>query len=880
MSNSSSNSYSSLSTHLTQPSDSPSLDFGPGGNILKAINTPSRNTAIRRARHESSNPYPPRSSSFSGSESVRSSSSETEDNVGMYSFAPTQGALPHAAAPSDYSNLFARQNTAAPSSLEASPGVNAFQRMTIAPEQQDLEQLAVNVRAATTTSASDRAKHIFVQAWLNANYAPYQDGNVPRQGLYHSYRAVCDEYRIPHVNTATLGKAIRLCFPAIKTRRLGVRGNSKYHYCGIRPATAAEAEWLQDFIKRSNNIRPQQNSRPSSQHSGRSSATEDSPEDDDEDGDESGTNSSTPASRLAPVTRSISNGGRKSPIFFNSLDDKTPTVSGNFSVAQSTLPNHVSSNYRGEAQIRRRSPQGLPGALGPGSVVSSNVPPHMRNGPVASQAGVVPPPTFNSNRPMQSVRMLPNFPNIEEAIGQPSSSPQGVAARDLWTWFEAHLDSLLEAVRSFRFDRFDMLWRTFWSGLSSEHREIAHAPAVAGLMARADAIVYDEILEILRSQILTQIPPPTLTSLRSLAERLERSMLAALEGYGNTFVEPKVELCARFGHLLVRFLDIYQVTQALSSVMSMSNPRQLIDMARAWREIDFESIRNQAALVCNCRHEDLQQLLEVDFAQVLDGLQSSLDPVKDIMTWADSCCERLLNGSGGILGEERATMSSRSLLIRWGYVTSQIMRDLTIRSDPAFGAFQILKLFMDDWIGLSVLRTVALSTNSVAQSVDPLLQQQFLTLSPANTGFTGGLDNSATNGGQHVAHNGLGGPHGNLLASAMHDPFGPSPSSSYPYDSLGFGHMDTTGSGPGGASGLAGFGDFTNGTTAGAGAHYATFAPPEDMSTAIPEENIPREITPIVDTDMPPSDGGVPSSKNSVDNSAGGEITQVKTETV
>lgn len=64
---------------------------------------------------------------------------------------------------------------------------------------------------------------------LTANYAPYPDGNVPRQGLYFSYRRVCDQYGIPHINTATLGKAIRLCFPTIKTRRLGVRGNSKYH---------------------------------------------------------------------------------------------------------------------------------------------------------------------------------------------------------------------------------------------------------------------------------------------------------------------------------------------------------------------------------------------------------------------------------------------------------------------------------------------------------------------------------------------------------------------------------------------------------------------------------------------------------------------------
>jgi len=75
-------------------------------------------------------------------------------------------------------------------------------------------------------------------------------------------------------------------------------------------------------------------------------------------------------------------------------------------------------------------------------------------------------------------------------------------------------------------------------------------------------------------------------------------------------------------------------------------------------------------------------------------------------------------------------MSSRSVLIRWGYVTSQVMRDLTIRSDPAFGAFQIMKLFLDDWIAVSVLRSVALSTNSVAASVEPAMQQQYFTLSP------------------------------------------------------------------------------------------------------------------------------------------------------
>lgn len=161
---------------------------------------------------------------------------------------------------------------------------------------------------------------------------------------------------------------------------------------------------------------------------------------------------------------------------------------------------------------------------------------------------------------------------------------------------------------------------------------------------------------------------------------MEKLLLSALEGYGATFVEPKVELGARFGHLVLRFLDIYQVTQALASVMS--NPKQLQDMSRSWREIDFESVRNQAALVCNCRHEDLHALLEVEFVAVLDGLQNSAEPVRDVIVWADQACDRLIgahsaNGAGNAgNGEDRVTMSSRSLLIRWGYVTSQIMRDL------------------------------------------------------------------------------------------------------------------------------------------------------------------------------------------------------------
>ena len=62
-----------------------------------------------------------------------------------------------------------------------------------------------------------------------------------------------------------------------------------------------------------------------------------------------------------------------------------------------------------------------------------------------------------------------------------------------------------------------------------------------------------EILENLRSQILAPIPPQALSSLRGLADQMEKILLLALEHYGSTFVEPKVELGARFGHLVCKY---------------------------------------------------------------------------------------------------------------------------------------------------------------------------------------------------------------------------------------------------------------------------------------------------------------------------------------
>lgn len=135
-----SSAYSFASTDLQSPADSPPSYTQPKPHL--------RSSHIR-ARVAAS-PYP------RDAESVHSSSSETED-ISMYLSAPD---------PADYHAMFAPgpviHGHDNPPMLHHQQQQQQYMRMG---NDHTLEKLAANVRAATTTSASDRAKQIFVQAW-------------------------------------------------------------------------------------------------------------------------------------------------------------------------------------------------------------------------------------------------------------------------------------------------------------------------------------------------------------------------------------------------------------------------------------------------------------------------------------------------------------------------------------------------------------------------------------------------------------------------------------------------------------------------------------------------------------------------------------------
>jgi len=113
--------------------------------------------------------------------------------------------------------------------------------------QASLHDKANNVNRIASTTQQDKARTAWVRYWLQKAYTITPNYSVSRQGLYHSYCLASEDYELQHINAASFGKAVRAAFPGIKTRRLGHRGNSKYHYVSLRPALAIEAERLNEY---------------------------------------------------------------------------------------------------------------------------------------------------------------------------------------------------------------------------------------------------------------------------------------------------------------------------------------------------------------------------------------------------------------------------------------------------------------------------------------------------------------------------------------------------------------------------------------------------------------------------------------------------------
>lgn len=83
-------------------------------------------------------------------------------------------------------------------------------------------------------SLKETEKQIIALIWLLNNCELNATSVIPRDKVYCHYTRNCSHWNVSVLTQAHFAKCVRLLFPNLSVRRLGIKGRARYHYCGIK----------------------------------------------------------------------------------------------------------------------------------------------------------------------------------------------------------------------------------------------------------------------------------------------------------------------------------------------------------------------------------------------------------------------------------------------------------------------------------------------------------------------------------------------------------------------------------------------------------------------------------------------------------------------
>ncbi|XP_045846145.1 DNA-binding protein RFX2 isoform X2 [Meles meles] len=511
--------------------------------------------------------------------------------------------------------------------------------------------------------------------WLLDNYETAEGVSLPRSSLYNHYLRHCQEHKLDPVNAASFGKLIRSVFMGLRTRRLGTRGNSKYHYYGIRLKPDSPLNRLQEDTQYMAMRQQPMHQKP----------------------------------RYRPAQKSDGLG--------DSGSHGSPRSAPEQAVAAQSL-----SHQQYLAKLQSCESQGWRWWGSPATL--TRIPQHLRRLPVALLQ-----PCWPAFLPDVS-HVFPEFPvpDLGGGLLQESISLHDVKALQLL--YRRHCEATLDVVVNLQFHYIEKLWLSFWNSKASSGDGPDSLPASDGepegavlpkdklvclckcepilkWMRDCDHILYQALVEILIPDVLRPVPSTLTQAIRNFAKSLEGWLTNAMRDFPQQVIQTKVGVVSAFAQTLRRYTSLNHLAQAARAVLQ--NTSQINQMLSDLNRVDFANVQEQASWVCQCE-ESVVQRLQQDFKLTLQQ-RSSLD---QWATWLDSVVTQVLKEHAGSPSFPKA---ARQFLLKWSFYSSMVIRDLTLRSAASFGSFHLIRLLYDEYMFYLVEHRVAEATGETPIAV-------------------------------------------------------------------------------------------------------------------------------------------------------------------
>ncbi|XP_027200324.2 RFX-like transcription factor daf-19 isoform X1 [Dermatophagoides pteronyssinus] len=340
--------------------------------------------------------------------------------------------------------------------------------------------------------------------WLLENYETADGVSLPRSTLYSHYQQHCQVNNMEPVNAASFGKLIRSVFVGLRTRRLGTRGNSKYHYYGIRVKANSP-------LNDNNNGSVENNTMP-------------------------------------PVKRSKLN-------HISSNNNSNNTTNNNNNVINNNNPkannnNNINNNNNNvnainDLQHMATTKESLQSYLGDSRQLLDTVWPQQDNQQQQQQQDES---QKRSNMFYKSYRI--HFDKIINALSELSFQEVENIWLSFWQPPNTSIDNDVEHQLSLQ-----------------SLRELTKTD-MSNWIAQTDYTMYNSILTtLLLPNLLKPIPQILTQQIRNFAKCINKWMLNALQGYSDEFIRMKTAAVSSLSHMLRRYTSLNHLSTAACAVL-------------------------------------------------------------------------------------------------------------------------------------------------------------------------------------------------------------------------------------------------------------------------------------------------------------------------
>jgi hypothetical protein len=228
-----------------------------------------------------------------------------------------------------------------------------------------------------------------------------------------------------------------------------------------------------------------------------------------------------------------------------------------------------------------------------------------------------------------------------------------------------------------------------------------------------DYRMYHFCVELLIPDVLDALQPPLVHHIRTLAKNAEHWLRNAMQHAPDSVRAPKQLILATFATTLRRYTSLNHLAQNVRN--SLQNDELLRQMLSDINKVDFAYIRTQVKWTCSGCDEPLIARFEREFKDSLRSYAPNSDtstpprhnPLERWMHWLDTLATSYLQPYVAAQDGAQYAEQARHFLLKWSFMCSAVIRDLTLRSAHTFGSFHLIRLLYDEYMCYLVEQKIA-----------------------------------------------------------------------------------------------------------------------------------------------------------------------------